>query len=158
MKLLTHRAAKIGAAAVVVLALAGGALAALTNGGSGGGTETAGTPSALTITGGTTTVPLYPGGSGDVAVSISNPNSIPLRVPSLQLDVSQGTGGYGVDGAHASCDLSSLTYTTQTNGGLGWEIPTTGLVLDLLGSISMATTAPNSCQGATFTVYLKVAA
>jgi len=80
-----------------------------------------------------------------------------VNAPSLALETTQGTGGFTVDGAHAACGVASLTFTTQTNGGVGWTIPASGSsVLSLANSLSMNTNAANACQGASFTVYLKV--
>ena len=110
----------------------------------------------------TSTVPLFPGRTGDVTVSISNPNPIPVFIPSLTLDTSQGTNGFAADAGHAACVLSILTYTAQSNSGLGWTVPkkvsaTNGVLnLDLTGAISMSTGAVAACQSATFIVYLKV--
>jgi hypothetical protein len=63
-----------------------------------------------------------------------------------------------VDAAHPGCVVSTLSFTTQTNGGAGWTVPGNGsLPLTLASALSMSTSAANACQGATFTVYLKVA-
>jgi hypothetical protein len=79
------------------------------------------------------------------------------RATCASLDTTQGTAGFAVDGAHAGCGLASLTFTTQTNGGAGWTIPAGGSsALSLANSLSMNANAANACQGASFTVYLKV--
>jgi hypothetical protein len=58
------------------------------------------------------------------------------------------------------CDTSALHYTTQDNGGAGWNVPakvgaTEGtLDLTLADALSMDVDAANACQGATFTVSL----
>jgi hypothetical protein len=125
--------------------------------GSGAGTATAGNPQAVVINPGTTaTQSLYPTGTalGDVTVSISNPNTFKIHIASLSLDTSQGTGGFST----GSCALS---FTQQSNGGIGWTVPagngtTNGsLSLDLTNSLTMGTSAASSCQGQAFTVYLK---
>jgi hypothetical protein len=149
-------------AIVVALAVAAGAIAYWTTSGSGSASATAGTTQAVTISPASPTSALYPGGSADVAATISNPNSVAVHLPSIQLDTSQGTNGFSVDGAHSGCDVSTLSFTTQTNGGGDFIVPpkvgaTNGtLAVDLTGAISMGATAANACQGATFTVYLKV--
>jgi hypothetical protein len=80
-----------------------------------------------------------------------------VRVGSLALDTSQGTGGFAVDAAHSGCAVSALAFTTQTNGGAGWTVPGSGsLPVTLTAAVSMSTSAGNACQGATFTVYLQV--
>ncbi len=126
---------------------------------SGGGSDTAatGTTEALVLSPGIASTQLYPGGQSAVAVTVTNPNPGPVQAPSLALETTQGTGGFTVDGAHAACGVASLTFTTQTNGGAGWTIPASGSsVLSLANSLSMNANAANACQGASFTVYLKV--
>ena len=142
---------------VFALATAGIALAYSTQSGSGSGAATTGTTQPLVLSPGTASNQLYPGGTSAVAVTVTNPNPGPVKAPSLALETTQGTGGFTVDGAHVACGVASLTFTTQTNGGAGWTIPASGSsVLSLAGSLSMNTNALNACQGASFTVYLKV--
>jgi hypothetical protein len=123
--------------------------------GTGSGTATTGTASPLTLSPGTPTDRLYPGGSADVAVTVTNPNPYAVHVGRLALDTSQGTAGFAVDAGHSACGVASLSYATQSNGGDGWDAPANGsLVLRLPGALSMTTAAANACQGATFSVYL----
>jgi hypothetical protein len=126
--------------------------------GSGSGAAATTTATAgVTISPGTATQQLFPTGTagGDVAVELTNPNPASVLVSQLALDTGQGSGGFAVDGAHATCPVASLSYTTQTNGGAGWTVPAAGsLSVDLTNAIALATSAPNSCQGASFTVYL----
>lgn len=151
----------------VALVTGAGALAYWTTSGSGSGSANAGTAQQVTVSAGTPSVQLYPGGSADAAATVSNSNSVQVHLPSLQLDTSQGSGtGFAVDSSHASagCTVSgaSLSFTRQTNGGAGWVVPakvgsTNGtLPVDLTGAISMGVGAANACQGATFTVFLNV--
>jgi hypothetical protein len=110
----------------------------------------------VTLSVGTPSAHLYPGGTADVALRASNPNSASVHLGSLALDTSQGTGGFAVDPAHSACSVSALQFTTQSNGGSGWTVPAGGnLAIDLTGAISMSSAAANACQGASFTVYLK---
>ena len=148
--------------AVVVAISAGVALAYFTATGSGGGGGAVSVDlQAVTLRAGSPTATLYPGGTADVALSASNPNSSALRITSLALDTSQGTGGFAVDAGHSSCSVAALQFTSQNNGGNGWTVPaksgsTNGtLSIDLANAISMSTGAANACQGASFTVYLK---
>ncbi len=144
-------------AAIAVVAVGGSALAYYTSAGSGSGSASVGSPAELTITAVTPTAgALYPGGAGEIAATISNPNTFTVRVNSLVL----GSGGISADGGHSACDTSALHYTTQTNAGAGWTIParvgsTDGsLDVHLADAISMDTDAANECQGATFAVSL----
>lgn len=151
------------AAAVLGLALPGGAAVAFWTG-TGTGTGTAGTTAAqpLTVTAGTPTAGLHPGGTSAVALVLTNANPFPAQVPSLVLDTTQGTGGFAVDAAHSGCAVGTLGFTTQTNGGAGWTVParvgvTNGqLALSLTGAVSMGVAAADACQGASFTVFVRV--
>jgi hypothetical protein len=152
------RKVKIGVATLAALVVAGGAMAYYTASGSGsGGATVGGSPAELTITASTpTTGLLYPGSSGEVDATISNPNTFTVRVNSLVL----AGAGIAADSGHSACDASALHYTTQTNSGSGWTIParvgsTDGsLDIQLAGAISMDIDAANECQGANFSVYL----
>jgi hypothetical protein len=166
-RFLGSRRGKLVVALLVALAVAAGAAAYFTSTGSGSGSASVGSTQAVTITAGTPTSALYPGGSADVAATISNPNSTAVHLHSLALDTSQGGGtGFDVDTTHknAGCTVAAaaLGYTTQTNGGGDFVVPakvgnTNGsLPVDLANAISMGAGAANACQGATFTVYLKV--
>ena len=113
------------------------------------------TVAAVTLTPGSPTAELYPGTSGDVAVSIVNGNTYRAYIGSLVLDTSRGTDGFDVTGGQPGCDPGALAYTAQTNGGAGWFVPAgTTLDLDLANAISLDTSAMTECQGATFVVYL----
>lgn len=145
----------IGVATIVALLGAVTAAAFWTVGGAGGGTIAAETVASVTLTPGIATTGLYPGRSGDVAVSIANGNSYQAFVGSLALDTARGTNGFSVDGAHSACDLSALSYTAQSNGSSGWFVPAgSTLDLDLANAVELATGAATACQAATFTVYL----
>ena len=126
----------------------------------GGGSATAATAStsALTLAPATPTAQLYPGGQASVVLTVTNPNPGQIRVGSLALDTSQGTGGFAVDGGHSGCGLATLSFATQTNGGAGWTVPGSGVLpVTLTNALSMGTGAANACQGATFSVYLTAA-
>ncbi len=154
----TRRRGLLVSALIAVLALttAGVASALWAQSGAGSGAGTTGTTQAVTLSPGTASNQLFPGGQSAVAVTVSNPNPGSVKVESLVLDTTQGTGGFAVDGGHTACGVASLSFTTQTNAGAGWTIPTTGSALSLANSLSMNANAANSCQGASFTVYLKV--
>lgn len=156
-----NRRRRVAIALALVLAIAGGAWAYWRASGSGSSSASLADGQAVTVSAGTATSELYPNGSADVALTISNPNGFRVSIPSLTLDTSQGTNGFDVDGAHTGCDTSVLSFTQQSNSGSGWQVPpkvgtTDGsLDLDLAAAVSMSGSAANACQGATFTVYLK---
>ena len=137
-----------------LLAIAATASAFFAPAGSGSGTGgTNVTLGAVTITAGTATQGLLPTGAatGDLNVTLNNGNSSSIRINSLALDTSQGTAGFGANAA--SCALS---FAGQSNGGNGWTVAANAsLSVDLTNSLTMGTTAASSCQGQSFTVYLK---
>lgn len=148
----------------LVLALgivgAGTAYAFWTSTGGGGGAGSTATAADLVLTPGAPTASLYPGGQTTVVLTITNSNSTIIHINSLSLNTSQGTGGFAVDGAHSGCSVAALSYTAQTNGGAGWNIPAKAgvvngtLAVTLTNALAMSVSAANACQGATFTVYL----
>lgn len=129
-------------------------------GGTGSATGTTGTTTALTLNPGSPTANLYPGGQTNVVTTVDNPNTSIIHINTLSLNTLQGTGGYAVDAPHSSCNLNSLTYTNQTNGGTGWDVPAKvgaingTLNITLTNALAMSTSAANACQGATLTIYL----
>ncbi|HZQ04929.1 MAG TPA: hypothetical protein VFA88_13040 [Gaiellaceae bacterium] len=152
------RKVKVAVAVVAALGVTGAAMAYYTASGSGSGNASVGgSPADLTITASTPSAGLlYPGSTGEVDATISNPNTFPVRVNSLVL----GAGGIAPDSGHSSCEASALHFTTQTNGGTGWDVPARVGAVDgtldvqLADAISMDNDAANECQGATFTVSL----
>jgi len=127
---------------------AGIAFAAWTATGTGSGYAKATTAQPLTTVdvSATTAATLYPGADGDVELEIVNPNDYPVRVTGVD-----GNGAITVDGAHAACNVGSLTFTDQSgltlDVGAGTSAPFT-----LAGAVNMGGGANDSCQGATFTI------
>ena len=153
------RVVAMGAALLLVILLGTTASGYWTASGWGTGTTPTATAQNVVLSAATPTTKLYPGGSADVAVTVTNPNGFPLRLTSLARDTSQGASGFGVDPEHAAlgCTGGSLVYTTQNNGGAGWTLAANASVtLNLGGALSMDVGAHNACQGASFIAYLKV--
>jgi hypothetical protein len=130
--------------------------------GVGGGTGAggSGTVQAVTLSPGTSPGGLAPGGQRNVVLTVSNPNLAEVSLRSLALDTSQGTNGYSVDAGHSGCNVSALSFATQTNGGAGWTVPAQvggvdgTLDVTLPNALSLGLGAANACQGATFTVFV----
>ena len=158
----TRRRLILLAALLVILGIPVGGVAwsFWTAGGSGAGSGANSTLTAISLSSGTPTATLFPGGSTNVVLSATNTNTATVHIGSLSLDSAQGTGGFSVDSSHASCSVAALSYTTQSNGGAGWNVPKKvgavngTLAITLSNALSMSGTAANGCQGATFTVYL----
>jgi hypothetical protein len=148
---------------LLVVSVAGVTYAYWSGAGGGAGSGTTGTTVAVTLSPGTPVADLYPGGRANVAVTASNPNTSPVQIGSLELDPGQGTGGFAVDAGHTGCALAALSFTTQTNGGAGWNVPAKvgavngTLSITLSNALAMAAAAANACQGASISIYLKAA-
>lgn len=146
--------------AILALPVGGAAYAYWTGSGSGAGPGTTGTTVAVTLSPGTPAGDLYPGGQANVVLTVSNPNASPVRIGSLALDTGQGTLGFAVDAGHSGCAVSTLSFTTATNGGAGWTVAgKVGAVdgtlsITLTNAVAMGGSAADACQGASFTVYL----
>jgi hypothetical protein len=154
----SRRTAVVVAAVVLGLLSAAPAVAYWRASGGGSASASTGTSATLTLSPGTPTAQLYPGGQTNVVLTITNPGAATVRVGSLVRDTSQGSNGYAVDGGHSACGLTALSFTTQNNGGAGWTIPGGSAVpVTLTNALAMDGTAANACQGATFTVYLAAA-
>jgi hypothetical protein len=142
--------ARITAGGIVVGAMlaAGVAFAAWTATGSGSGYAKATTAQALTTVDVSASTPatLYPGATGNVKLSINNPNPYPVTVSSVS-----GNGAITSDKG-AACNASTgVTYSNQT--GLSLAVPAAGsATFTLTGAVSMSNASDDSCQGAVFTI------
>jgi len=143
---------------VILAVLSGGvALAFWAAPGAGGGVGSVATTTAVTFAPGTASANLSPGTSASVSTTATNPNAALVRVGSLALDTTQGSGGFAIAGdvPAGGCAASSFSFMTQTNGGAGWTVSANGtLAVDLPASLTMAAAASTACQGATIRVYL----
>jgi hypothetical protein len=148
-----RRAVTLVAATTAALAFGlsgGGAYAYFTSHGTGTGHASTGNLQTATIASvGSVTTQLLPGGSGDVAFNVANPNSFSVTLVGVS-----GNGAITVDAGHSGCTPSgNVTFTNQTPN-LTITANQSAFPVDLVGSISMAASAPNACQGATFAVPL----
>lgn len=137
-----------------VVCTGGAAFAVWSANGSGTGSAAASTSQALTTTASTAAgTALYPGGTGDLRITYSNPNPFPVTVTSLALTsggVITAAGGIG------TCTTTGVSLTSpqtvshlvpaktgSTNGSAAFTVA---------GALSMNNSSDNGCQGATFTV------
>jgi hypothetical protein len=146
---------------LVLLLLPSAALAYWSGVGTGTTSVTLPQPLPLSLSVGTPTDALSPGNSGGVALVVDNPNTIQEHITSFTLSTG-GSTAISVDAAHAGCDVSVLSFTTATNGGVGWSVPPKvgasdgTLRVNLANSLAMSTAAANACQGAQFTIALVI--
>jgi hypothetical protein len=121
------------------------AWAAWTAEGTGNGYAKATTAQALTTddVSATTVGQLYPGGSGDVKLTINNPNPYPVTVTSIS-----GAGAITAD--TAGCTVTGVTFTDTTGT---WDVAANDETsVTLTGAASMSNDSDNACQGAVFTI------
>lgn len=99
-----------------------------------------------------TSAQLYPGGTGDVKVKVTNPNSFAVTITAVN-----GAGSITSDKG-AGCDAATgVSFTNQT--GLTQAVGAGATVtFTLTGAAAMASTSASSCQGAVFTIPISLTA
>jgi hypothetical protein len=119
--------------------------------GTGNGAAQADTADALVVTAGSTSAQLYPGGSGDVTLSVQNPNPFPVDITSIVRSGAIDSSG------PAACDASTGVSFTDQNSVTGMSIAAGAtLPVTLTGAAAMDNSSDNSCQGQTFSIPLTV--
>jgi hypothetical protein len=145
MKRKIGRKVTIGSLLVGVAMASTVAFAAWTAGGTGDGYAQAKTAVNLTTSAATLSATLYPGGTGDAYVNITNPNPYPVKVTTVAAN--------GAITASGTCTASSVTFTAPGAGTLAWVIAAGATTqFTMSNSVAMASSAPDTCQGATFTI------
>ena len=139
----------VGATACVVVGIA---WAAWNVAGTGSGYAKAGSASALTLGDATasTTADLYPGATGSVKVSITNPNSFPVRVTTVS-----GNGAITSDKGAACNAATGVSFSNQSSLTLDLAAGATN-TFTLAGAVTMNNNSDNSCQGAVFSIPVSV--
>jgi hypothetical protein len=99
-----------------------------------------------------TVADLYPGGTGNVLVSVTNPNPFAVTITSIA-----GAGAV-TSNAGAACDASTgVSFTDQTGLSLALGAGATS-TFTLAGKAAMSNASVSSCQGAIFTIPVTVSA
>jgi hypothetical protein len=136
----------------------GAALAAWTVGGSGSGAGAATVANNLTVTALTPSGPaasLYPGGpAGSVYFQVANPNPFAVTITGLSWGTPTSNNTAACASANVSVDASAPTTVSIS-------IPanaTAGTAYQISGVLDLAHSAPNGCEGASFTVPVTVTA
>lgn len=152
----TIRSKGIRAAALAGLlatAGAGTAYAFWATAGSGGGSATAGSMQPVTVdalvAGDSPKTALYPGGSADVVLRLTNPNPYSVQVYSVT-----GNGAAAADAAHSGCTTTGVRFTAPAAplSPATYVAPNSSALITLPGAASMDTTSLAACQGATFSL------
>ncbi len=144
------RSSKVTLIAGLVIALTAGiALAAWLVSGNGSGSAKAGSLTAITVHAATPTADLYPGGAGKLYLNVGNPNAFDLKITGVSR-----TSGAIVSDAQG-CDASSVTFADQTGLNVSLAGNANNFTFSVDG-VTMAAGAATECQGATFTIPVKV--
>lgn len=147
-------------AASAALALAGlgigTAFAVWTVSGSGSGAGAATIAQSLTVTPVTPSGPgasLYPGGpAGQVYFQIANPNPFPVTVTGL-------SWGTPVSSNPTACPTSNVTVDANAPTTVSISVPANApasTAYQINGVLDLAHSAPNGCQGVSFTVSVQI--
>lgn len=121
------------------------------SGESGSGTMQPVTVSAL-VGGDVPSTTLRPGGTADVILRVSNPNSYAVTIVSVA-----GNGPMSASGGQGTCTTSGVTFAGAS--GLAVSVAASATVLvRLAGAASMDAASPNGCQRATFSIPVAVVA
>lgn len=136
--------------------------------GSSGGEAKAASVSNLTITALASPAPanlLYPGGTGDVVASISNPNSFPVTISAVQLPANTvyatGYSDSALTTATTGCSSTSslVTWTGSAATSTSFNLTTPlvvaasgSLVVTLTGEASMGLGSPTACESQYFSM------
>jgi hypothetical protein len=93
---------------------------------------------------------LVPGGTGDVIVRVTNPNSFDVHVTAIS--------GNGTPTASTGCTPTGVTFTPPTDYSAPNFTLTAGAatLYRLVGAASMNLSSASNCQGATFTIPVSV--
>src|SRR5882672_2211364 len=118
----------------------------------GGGYAKAFTAVDLTVASSTATAQLYPGGTGDLFLTVTNPNPFAVTITSVT-----GAGTITSDKG-AACNAATGVSFTNTSG-LSQSVGAGATVsFSLAGKVAMSNASDTTCQGAIFTVPVVLAA
>jgi hypothetical protein len=139
------------AAAAAVLVNAGAAWAYWSLHGSGDAVAVAGSAVDLKLQGRSDdSRPLYPGGTSNLTVTVTNQNDFPVRITSL----SPGPGGVTADPDHRAggCRTTGVVVADDVIV-VSWEVPKNTIgVFTVQDGLKMDNSSDSACQGATFTI------
>jgi hypothetical protein len=144
--------ALVGTLTLAIGAVTFGSWAVGSDPGAGYSKATASTNLTLNDVSASTVADLYPGGTGNVLVSVTNPNSFAVTITSIA-----GAGAV-TSNAGAACDASTgVSFTDQTGLSLALGAGATS-TYTLAGKAAMSNASASSCQGAIFTIPVTVTA
>lgn len=134
------------AASVLAITLGGIAVALWTASGSGSGRARAVTAQTVTVNATTGTADLYPGFTGgDLYFTLTNPNPYNVNFTAM-------TAGSVTSSDPTNCPTSNVSVSNATGLSLPVSGGATSGTLSIADVVSMASAAPNGCQGVTFDI------
>lgn len=143
------RAAAIGAVAAVAFGATIVVYAAWSAAGSGTGSAKALHAQGVTAAAGSGAADLYPGGTGTLYYTLTNPNPYGITFSSV-------TFGTVVSSDSVNCPATNVTASTATlnltTSPVTVAAGASGVAGSFAGTITMSHSAPDGCQGVTFTV------
>ena len=138
----------VGLISLTVVAASGGAaLAYWRTTGTGSGAASVGTPQAVTVGAatGTPLTTLIPGGTAELLIQLSNPNSYSVTLTSVTQNLS---------GTVSGCSKSGVTVPTKT--GLSITVPAGSSTVTVPNGAAMAIDSASLCQGNTINLPVTV--
>jgi hypothetical protein len=164
MRKSVKRAIVIGTT-LAVAGTATAAYAAWNATGTGNAYAQAGSAQELQITQATTGATLYPGATGDAFIQVKNPNSYPVEINTIAWTPSDGVQASHV-AAGASCNNTGVYFGDFSKSTIGSNGVLSGLKLALGAgetktftldqAVRMINNSEDGCQGATFSIPVKV--
>ena len=149
---LSRKSLIVGGVVVAGLVAGGVALAAWSASPTGGGRSGAVTAVELTVTAASGAADLFPGTTqGDVHFTITNPNPYPVVFTSM---APAGPITNTVAGDAAACPPTHVTLASATGLSLTVAANSTSPTLTIADVVSMASAAPDGCQGKSFEIPL----
>lgn len=136
----------VATGAFVSVLTAGTAYAYFSAAGTGTGTATTGTLQTVNLVAvtGTPAAPLQPGSSGDVLLTLNNPNAFPVTLVSVVANGPISVSG----GTSCTASGSGVSFSDQTS--LALSVPVNTSSVDLAGAARMSYASASGCQGAVF--------
>jgi len=154
----TRRAVVATALGAVAVAGTGTAFAYWSSTGSGSGASGAGTPHPVVVTAGANPADLLPGGAGGVAVKLDNTVS-GGNGNNFSVQLSKVTALSVTSSDETNCPAANVTanqtlpYSLPSPITVGANTSTTTTIANL---VKMSATAPDGCQGKTFSISLSL--
>ena len=144
----TPKKVVVSAVAVAVGLTIGAAIALWSAQGSGSGSSQALEAETVTVTAATGAADLYPGFTdGDVFFTLANDNPYPVTFTAM-------TPGSVTSSNEAACPASNVTVEGATGLSLAVAADSTSATQSIADVVTLATEAPDGCQGVTFTIGL----